>query len=271
MPFWESSIFWGVAGIVGGFIVAAFFFYIGKAKKSLVYQILTANLITDEINNLPGLKISVGDEPATNLASTTVKFINNGNQTISSSDFASLSPLHITASKHIFNIANIDTSYIKARNKTLNPSINVVRNDSIIIGFEYLKPKQQFEITVLHDGKLSVGGDLKTGLFQSYDSALKRPNRKHIQEILLPLLTGIIFVIIASMILFSVVNENGNNLNSFDSIRNRIYELQDEVSELRSIISDLKSENQQLQDTILSLTEDEKTSEVTNGHIPDSN
>ena len=269
MPFWESSIFWGIAGIVGGFIVAAFFFYIGKAKKSLVYQILTANLITDEINNLPGLKISVGDEPATNLASTTVKFINNGNQTISSSDFASLSPLHITASKHIFNIAKIDTSYIKARNKTLNPSINVAGNDSIIIGFEYLKPKQEFEITVLHDGKLSVGGDLKTGVFQSYDSALKHPDRKRILETLVPVLSVIIAII--TMTLFSVRNVNGNNLNSLDSIRNRIYELQDEVVELRSIISDLKSENKQLQDAILSLLEGETTSGVINGRIPESN
>ena len=46
MPFWESSIFWGIAGIVGGFIVAAFFFYVGKAKKSLIYQISTSALIT---------------------------------------------------------------------------------------------------------------------------------------------------------------------------------------------------------------------------------
>ena len=271
MPFGETSFFWGIAGIVGGFIVAAFFFYIGKSKKSLVYQILTANLITDEINNLPGLKISVGDEPATNLASTTVKFINNGNQTISSSDFASLSPLHITASKHIFNIANIDTSYIKARNKTLNPSINVVGNDSIIIGFEYLKPKQEFEITVLHDGKLSVGGDLKSGSFQNYDSALRRPNRKYISEILIPVLGGIIAIIATSMTLFSFGHLNDNNLNSLDSIRNRIYELQDEVGELNSIITDLKSENQQLQDILSFLLEDDKTSGVTNGHIPESN
>lgn len=126
MVFWESSLFWGIAGIVGGFIVAAFFFYVGKAKKSLVYQISTSALITDEINSTPGIKVSVGNEPAVNVTSTTITFINSGNQTINSSDFASLSPLQIITSGHFFNAENIDVGYIKTRNRALNPKIRVI-------------------------------------------------------------------------------------------------------------------------------------------------
>lgn len=261
MPFWESSIFWGIAGIVGGFIVAAFFFYVGKAKKSLVYQISTSALITDEINSTPGIKISVGNEPAVNVTSTTITFINGGNQTINSSDFASLSPLQIITSEHFFNAENIDVSYIKTRNKALNPKIRVIEKNRIIVEFEYLKPKQEFEITVLHDGELSVSGDLKTGILQSYNSALKTSEYKHVSKVLVPILISITAGILTAT-LSSVMGMYRDSTNSVDSIRDQVYDLQNRVTEMRLIISDMEQENQQLRDMIDSLLTDKTVSGI---------
>lgn len=255
MPFWESSIFWGIAGIVCGFIVAAFFFYVGKARKSLVYQISTSALITDEINSTPGIKISVGNEPATNVTSTAITFINGGNQTISSSDFASLSPLQIITSKHFFNAENIDVSYIKTQNKALNPKIHVIEKNRIIVEFEYLKPKQEFEITVLHDGELSVGGDLKAGILQSYNSALKTSGYKHILKEAAPLLATIVGAILAGTLTLAMGMYHDSTF-SLNNLRAEILDLQDRIIEMRSKISDIETENQQLRDTIHSLLMD---------------
>ena len=247
MPFWESNIFWGVSGIIGGFIVAAFFFYVGKAKKSLTYQISTSDLITDEINSTPGIKISVGDEPAANVISSTITFSNDGNQTINSSDFASLSPLQIITSEHFFNAENIDISYIKTRNKSLNPQIDVYEKNRIIIGFEYLKPKQEFEITVLHDGKLSVGGDLTSGTIQNYNSASKTSGYRSFSRILIPICGAIIAGILSSALL-PVLGIYPDSKNSLDSYRERIYELQLEVANLHSEIDNVEFKYQYLQD-----------------------
>ena len=41
MPFWESSIFWGIAGIAVSVAVSTFFFVYGKCrKKSLEVRII---------------------------------------------------------------------------------------------------------------------------------------------------------------------------------------------------------------------------------------
>lgn len=275
MPFWESSIFWGIAGIIGGFIVAAFFFYMGKAKKYLVYQISTSDLITDEINSTPGIKISVGDEPAVNVISSTITFSNNGNQTINSSDFASLSPLQIITSEHFFNAENIDVSYIKSRNKALNPKIDVREKNRIIIEFEYLKPKQEFEITVLHDGELSISGDLTSGTIQNYNSASKTSGYRFFSKIFLPICGAIIAGILSSALL-SVLGMYHDSENSLDSYRERMYELQLEVANLYSKIDNIELENQylqgvnqQLQDTINLLRPSETPSRSIEGQIPE--
>ena len=246
-----------VVGILG--LVSSVFFYLkGKRKQQLEYQVTSTKLITKEIADIPNLKINVGNEPATSLTSTTVRFINNGNQTIKSSDFASSLPLQITVSEHFFNAENIDESYIKTRHKSLNPNINVIGEDRITIEFEYLKPKQEFEFTVLHDGKLAVDGDLKTGSLQNYDFTPKRSTRKFISMTLYPVLVVIVGAIFAPM-LFSVLDRTYSKLDSLDYIIDQssdliidhIISLQDNIDELQSTIANLEHENTQLREELL--------------------
>lgn len=173
MPFWDSSAFWGIAGIVGGILVATFFFVRGKSKKLLEYQITSTKLITETVSDIPNLKISVGNETTWNLTSTTINFSNMGNSTLYSSDIASKAPIQIISTGRFFNSNEINSQYIKTDNEYLNPFVDVIENNKIIIGFEYLKPKQNFSITVLHDGQLSVSGDLTTGKLQPYSPKIK--------------------------------------------------------------------------------------------------
>lgn len=251
MPEYSSSDLLGITGLVVGLIgiiLSVFFYFCSKNKKILEYQVTSTKLITKDVADIPDLRIIVGNEPATSLTSTTVRFINNGNQTITSSDFASLSPLQITVSEHIFNIYK---SCIKTTNKALNPSIDVNGKDTIIIRFEYLKPKQEFEITVLHDGELFVDGELTSGSLQCYDSALRDSRHEHIPTkapLLFAIATGII--IITLYLFIETTNRSSDRLTQMTQ---QIYMLQNNIDELNVTIADLEHENIQLREYLSSI------------------
>ena len=268
MPFWKSIDFLSVGGFaitVISTILAIVFYCRGKVKKTLVYQISTSDLITDEINNTPGIKISVGDEPAVNVISSTITFSNTGNQTINSSDFASLSPLQIITSEHFFNAENIDISYIKSCNKALNPKIEVCEKNRIIIEFEYLKPKQEFEITVLHDGDLSVDGDLTSGAIQDYYSAPEISRSRNFSKILVPIL----IIIVSGMIVRSLTQQLSLALEMYSDSTKLLNNTREDMLALQLEIDILRWENSELQKTINSLYENGMISESIEGRIPD--
>ena len=269
MPFWESIDLLSVGGFaitVISTILAIVFYCRGKAKKSLVYQISTSDLITDKINSTPGIKISVGDEPAVKVSSTTIIFTNNGNQTITSSDFSSLFPLQIFVAGHIFNAKNIDESYINTQSKTLNPQIEVVEDHKIVIKFEYLKPKQKFEITVLHDGLLVVDGDLKTGTLQNYNPeqesigfSKKRAVNYYSFNLLVAILPLVLYLFLHFLTPFEeILSDNRNSSDESDNvnIQMQIYRLEYIVEDLKKKVNELEMENQRLQDVIDSLYPD---------------
>jgi len=161
MLFWESNVFWGVAGIVAGVVVATFYFLIGKSNKLLEYEVISTNLITDNITNIPGISIMLDGKSIENLVSTTIKFINSGNQTIVSGDFAVLEPLSVTVTGQFLSTKH--GYQVSCDNPNSFPFIKIVNNKTANIEFDFLKPKQSLTITIWHSGKLSVLGELKTG------------------------------------------------------------------------------------------------------------
>lgn len=157
MPQFDSSAFWGIAGILAGVVVAIFFFYIGMNKKILEYQITSTPLISEKMSRIPGINITIHEQPVKSLVSTAIKFTNVGNQTLVSSDFASQDPLGIPLIGHLYSYD------VTADNKNLMSLLKFIDGKGIDIEFEFLKPKQSFTVTILHDGKVGVFGELKTG------------------------------------------------------------------------------------------------------------
>ena len=166
MLFWESNVFWGVAGIVAGVVVATFYFLIGKSNKLLEYEMVSTNLITDSITNIPGISIMFDGKSIENLVSTTIKFINSGNQTIVSSDFAVLEPLGVTVTGQFLSTQH--GYQVSCDNPNSCPCVKIVNSKIANIEFDFLKPKQSLTITVWHNGKLFVLGELKTGKKREY-------------------------------------------------------------------------------------------------------
>ena len=161
MPQFDSSAFWGIAGIVVGIIVATFFFLIGKNKKILEYQITSFSLISKELSNIPSINVTFHEQPVKSLISTAIQFTNVGNQTIVSSDFASMDSLSV----HIDHLYGYN---VTADNKNLLPLIKSIDDNVIDIKFEFLKPNQSFTVKILHDGDVGVFGELKTGKIRAY-------------------------------------------------------------------------------------------------------
>lgn len=157
----DSSALWGIVGLVGGLLISAFFYLIGKKKKILTYSIDTVTLVTKTISQIPNLEIYFKGKRIEDLSSSKVIIENKGNEVIEISDFASLDPLRIEVESGDFFITediikNIVTS------KNINLKIQSEDNN-LKIDFEFLKPKTVLEFIIWHTGVLKICGDLKSG------------------------------------------------------------------------------------------------------------
>lgn len=162
MNFLQSPIAQHVISGLIGFCVSALFFFLGKKRKRLKYSVYSTALITNTIPDIPGLSISLHGQPIENLTMTKVIFENIGNQNIESSDFALSSPLHIVTDGKFFDSAQSLT--VKSKDG-LDSSFDAryQSEQEILISFDFVKPKQDFSIYLLHSGTLSVTGTLKSG------------------------------------------------------------------------------------------------------------
>ena len=163
MPQFDSSAFWGIAGIIVGILVATFFFAIGKKRTLLQHQSTATPLITNKMAEIPGISITIYGHPVKNLVSTIIEFRNLGNQPVSSADFAEQDKLRIVLAGELYSYD------VSKGNQKLVPALDLVDNKTINIAFENLKPKQYFTVTIWHDGSLDVFGELKTGEMQEYN------------------------------------------------------------------------------------------------------
>lgn len=156
------------------------------------------------MSKIPGLENALKGEFTSDLTSTTIEFISRGTSTIIDSDFATLAPLQIVSTGHFFNLETIGEQ-ISSNNPNFNPKVSVIDNKKFSITFEYLKPKQAFSVSVLHDGRISVSGDLKSGKIrlQQNSSGFEERNRQSRN----PSFIAFMFPVFATMfvMIFSVV------------------------------------------------------------------
>ena len=158
----DSSAFWGIAGIVVGIVVATFFFIIGKKKTLLQYYKTTTPLITEKMPGILKGRMTIDGQPINSLFSTTISFVNSGNQRIQSSEFSVQEPLRIILKGQLYGYnASLGNQKLRPRAKLINGKV-------LYISFENLKPRQFFKVTILHDNTLDISGELTTGTMRKY-------------------------------------------------------------------------------------------------------
>ena len=157
---------WG--GIIGtvvgviGIILSAFFYFKSKSRKLLEYRMISTQLITKKMISIPTLKVIIDGQTVKSLTSTTVTFINSGNQSISISDFAIKEPLGIAITGRLYS------HDVAVDNPNSTPNLQRIDDKNYNIEFDFLKPKQSFAITLLHDGTVNVLGELRNGELREY-------------------------------------------------------------------------------------------------------
>lgn len=211
LEFWQSNVFWGVAGILGGLVISAFFFFVGKSRKILEYYVSSTQLITEDMTKIPGLKITIDQQPIKNLTSTVIMFTNVGNQTILPSDFAAVDPLGVAVNGQFLNIANGCT--ISTDSPNASPRLNVLDDFTLGIEFDFLKPRKSLYVILLHSGKIVPTGELKDGKMRE----LRDSSR--------PLINVAMLLSLAMMFVFALpwsLNFNNPDNSSLQGIIKRI-------------------------------------------------
>lgn len=162
--------FIGITGVILGIlgIVFAFIFYFkGKKKKKLVYTSESTVLVSEKLSNYEDLKILYNNKEIKSLCSTTIKIKNMGNDIIEPHDLIPSMPITInTSDKFLFqDVSKYEFTSSNSKNRIL---LNKMNDSQISVNFDFINPKDEITITLLHTGDISIDGDLKQGEVKNY-------------------------------------------------------------------------------------------------------
>lgn len=143
-----------------GVLVAVVGILISIHKKKLLYTTASTSLIDSKTSGIQNHTIVVDGKSAQALVKTTVTIRNSGIHQIEKSDFSETLPLRITTTGCFFHPAS---GYIVKAKDPGSIKVNPLDEHTIAIDCAYIKSHGGFSIDVLHDGDLSVSGELKTG------------------------------------------------------------------------------------------------------------
>ncbi len=165
----DLGVIIGIVGILFGFLGSLFFYLKGKKNKKLVYNTETTVLISESLSNYENLKILYNNEDIKTLNSTNIKIKNIGNDIIETSDFVPAEPIIIKTSDH-FLLQDVSKYNINSSNAKNRVHLTHIDESHIQVSFDFLNPKDEIQITVLHTGQISMTGDLKQGSVKNYSS-----------------------------------------------------------------------------------------------------
>ena len=159
---WNSSILWGIIGLVGGFLVSLLFFTLSKKQRKISYSISTTPIIVKKITKISELVITYKEQYIDNLSTSYLKVKNIGNDTLEPNDFAELNKLSITTDG-VFLINSIDELEIIKSNKFMKMNPSLIFPNKIELSFDYFDPKNEISFSVFHTGDIKVCGSIKNG------------------------------------------------------------------------------------------------------------
>lgn len=181
---WNSAILWGIIGIAStiffGFIFSYIFYRKGLKNKRLICHRTSTSLISENISKYKDLKILYDNNEIQTLTSTLINFKNVGNDIINPNDIIPSDPITIKTTGHfLFSVNTTDTtlSEVTVSNTKVKVDLEHVDSSNLKLNFDFLPPKCEISITLLHSGDIEITGDLKIGTFtkniKNYDSESK--------------------------------------------------------------------------------------------------
>ena len=190
---WNSSLLWGIIGLVGVFLISLLFFTLSKKKRKLSYSISTAPIIVKKITKISDLVITYKDKSIDNLSTSFLKIKNIGNDSLEFTDFPELNKLSITTDG-VFLINSISELEITKSNKFVKVNPLLISSKKIEFSFDYLDPKNEFSFSIFHTGNIEVTGSIKNGQIIN-DTQIEKIN--HYKAMLKEYIPTILFIICA--------------------------------------------------------------------------
>lgn len=172
---WNSSILWGIIGLIGGFIIS-FIFYKLSNKKSKIVCIIDSNIIPKQyLNKTDNLDIAYLKEHNKKLIKTIIKIRLSNNIIVNKNDFGRATPFCIKVKGKFFvNDINSIITYNFNPDNLLEPKIK--NNSTILLDFDYLTKEDEITLVLLHTGALKVEGKLRNGSVINVDSFERTAN-----------------------------------------------------------------------------------------------
>lgn len=183
---WSSSILWGIIGIASTIFFGFFFSYIfyrkGQKQKKLMCYRNSITLISESISKYKELKILYNDNEIQTITSTFINFKNVGNDIIEPNDIVPTDPIIISTSGNFLSSAENTLFEINVTHPKINANLISINTSNITLNFDFLPPKAEISITLLHSGDIAITGDLKMGSFKkntknsSFESTISNMN-----------------------------------------------------------------------------------------------
>ncbi len=200
----NSSLFWCIAGIIGGaiisFIISYFFYFKGLSRKYLTYEINTISVISKKINLLEGLEIKYDSKVIQELYYSTIIIKNVGNTFIRNEDFVPRHPITVMTTGQFFKNKNehIDSNPI---NKNTNYNLVVLNQPCtrIQLTFDYIPQKAIIKFSIFHIGDIFLVGNLFDGEIIPMDKL--KSKKLLIKRIIFFIIKTIIFIIAMTLII----------------------------------------------------------------------
>lgn len=196
---WESSALWGIIGLISGLIVSSFFYFLGIKRKSLIYDITTTTLVSENATQIEKLNITYDNKLIKNLYTSTVKIKNKSNTIIEPNDFAPSVPLSLITTGEF--LASSDTGvklFSENTDNNVYPLFELDENgmcQKVLIHFDYISKKETISCTVFHTNSLNIIGKLKDGKIVNSTDELTISNT-------IPAILGMILIILLVILIF---------------------------------------------------------------------
>ena len=99
--------------------------------------------------------------------SSSIIIANTGNDLIEIDDIIPSAPITFsTSNKFLTN--NIDEYVVTSSNKKISASLKKINDSTLQLVFDFLRPKDNIKVTLLHDGIIDIEGELKIGMIKKY-------------------------------------------------------------------------------------------------------
>ena len=161
-----GNLFWCIMGIAGSAIISLIFYLLGLKRKTLVYNLTTTTLISNNTSQLENLKIKYNKNKISTLYSSIIEIQNIGNTIIEKTDFLPSNPLAITTNGEFI----LDKNGKIKQDKESSNNISFILDDDCqsslkraFISFDYIPKKETINLFVFHTEPIQISGKLKDG------------------------------------------------------------------------------------------------------------